>query len=225
MIELFNNVTRSLARLTLDIHNCSGHSAVTKMSCHAKTNSNQTFSIFFRPRRRHAGHKTRRSSSKLVLIKSALENSVRERDPSSLSIKVSGRESRWNRKKKEKAKRKKVWRRERDAHSTFTFNQCQPRRSKCRRSRHTKNSHLSSPPEKGKSGWAMGTGGRESTNSEKMLKSATVVTVINSLGGPTNQPTQPASQPRSISHRDLLRSRNFPSTVPTTAWRVGTRQN
>jgi len=53
MIKVFRSIDlicwlhlRYFARLTLDIDNCSGYSTVTKMSCHAKVNSNRTFRIF-----------------------------------------------------------------------------------------------------------------------------------------------------------------------------------
>jgi len=141
----------------------------SKISCHVKPNSTRTFFHFFYSLSPSIKLDELPQPVEIGFNKECWENSVRGRDPSSLSIKVSGRESRWKRKKIEREK-------EREKRALDV--QSLPTGSKCRRSGYAKVRTYTVT-----GGWAIGTGGRESTSGEKMLKSATIVIVINSLGG------------------------------------------
>lgn len=119
--------------------------------------------------------------------KECWENSVRGRDPSSLSIKVFARVG---------GGEKKKWERERSAHSTYTFNHCQTG-SKCRRSGHAKLYR-----HRGMSHRYRWPGIHERRKNAKVSDHCD-----------RNKFARRASQLASILH-DFLCSRNFPSSVP-----------
>lgn len=156
------HVTPGIVRLIL---------SSSKISCHVKIELHPDFFSFFfyslSPSIKLDGLP---QPVEIGFNKECWENSVRGRDPSSLSIKVSSRESRCKRKKIEREREK----------PRSTFNHCQPDRNADDRG-------MRNPAPTVTGGWAIGTGGRESTSGEKMLKSAIIVIVINSLGGSASQ--------------------------------------
>lgn len=77
----------------------------SKISCHVKPNSTRTFFHFFYSLSPSIKLDELPQPVEIGFNKECWENSVRGRDPSSLSIKVSGRESRWKRKKNRERER------------------------------------------------------------------------------------------------------------------------
>lgn len=122
-----------------------------KISCHVKPNSTQTFFYSLSP---FIKLDELPQPVEIGFNKECWENSLRGRDPSFLSIKVFARVG--------GGEKKNVRKREKRAFDVHV--QSLPTGSKCRRSRHAK------PTPTVTGGWAIGTGGQESTNDGKNAK-------------------------------------------------------